>query len=357
MKALILSGGHGTRLRLLVYSALAVIILILHTASAQTVLFDSTSGFFGLESDARSGFMYLKFELEKSGFSVTDTISLRGNSVQIDRSDLKRAKTFVIVNPVREFSFSEIDALMNFVNNGGKLLIICDNPRYIGNANRIAGVFGGKFTSLYIEKVEIPQYGAELESSVPLQVEDASFTVNVTTWASEWFDIFKIGEEKYYGNYTVFATKKVGKGVVAFLGDKDFMTNENIYAANNTEFARLVFEMPVVSESEEPKESEEVMELEISPNEINASLSRKPVIVSVMIRNAGSNQSLKIEVPSYLEGLIVPFENPVNISSGECKILRFLIRPSSDYGEVRDYIILRNTVDEEKYIPLRVVWR
>ncbi|MBO8180432.1 MAG: hypothetical protein H0Z19_08140 [Archaeoglobus sp.] len=357
MKALILSGGHGKRLRLLVYSALAMIVLALQVSSAQTVLFDSTSGFFGLESDARSGFMYLKFELEKSGFSVTDTISLRGNSVQIDGSDLKRAKVFVIVNPIREFSFSEIDALTDFVNNGGKVLIICDDPRYIGNANRIAGVFGGKFTSLYIERAEIPQYGAELKSSVPLQVEDASFTVNVTTWASEWLDLFKIGKEKHYENYTVFATKKVGKGVVAFLGDRDFMTNGNIYAANNTEFARLVFEMPVVSESEEAKESEEVMKIDMTPNEINVSVSEKPSIASVIVRNVGSNQSLRVEVPSYLEGLIVPFENPVNISSGECKILRFLIRPSSDYGEVRDYIILRNTVDEEKYIPLRVVWR
>lgn len=326
------------------------IILLISVASAQTILFDSTSGFFGLESDARSGFMYLKFELEKTGFSVTDTVGMRGNSLQIDGSDLKRAKVFVIVNPIREFSFSEIDALIDFVNKGGKLLIICDNPRYIENANRIAGVFGGKFTNLYIERVEIPSYGAELKSSVPLQVEDASFTVNVTTWASRWIDQFIIGEEKYYGDYTVFATKKVGKGIVAFLGDKDFMTNENIYVANNTGFAKLVFEMPTVSESKE------MAKVTVSPGEINISISNKPAIVSVIVQ--GPNQSLRVEVPYYLESVIVPFENQINISSGEKKILRFLIKPYSEYGEIRDYIIIRNAEGAKKlYIPIRVVWK
>ncbi|WP_290597296.1 MULTISPECIES: hypothetical protein [unclassified Archaeoglobus] len=335
----------------LISISVLTIILTFPVASAQTVLFDSSSGFFGLESDARSGFMFLKFELEKTGFSVTDTVGMRGNSLQIDGSDLKKVKVFVIVNPIRELSFSEIDTLIDFVNKGGKLLIICDNPRYIGNANRIAGVFGGKFTNLYIEKTEIPYYGAELKSSVPLQVEDASFTVNVTTWASKWFDPFKIGEEKYYGDYTVFATKKVGKGVVAFLGDKDFMTNENIYVANNTDFAKFVFEIPV-------SKSKEMMKVKLYPKEINVNISNKPAIVSVMVQNIGSNQSLRVEVPHYLESVIVPFEDQVNISGGEKKILRFIIRPYSDYREIRDYIILRNAGGVEKlYIPIRVVWK
>jgi|GEM_PF-3466946 len=354
MKALIPSEGYGTSFKLLLYSAIAIIILISHIASAQTILFDSTTGFFGFESNARNGFMNLKFELEKTGFSVTDTVSMKGNSLEIDKSVLKRAKIFVIVNPVRELSFSEISALMDFVSNGGKLLVICDNPRYIGYANRIASVFGGTFTNYYIEQVEIPQYGAELKSSISLQVEDADFAVTVNTWANKWFDLFKIGEEKYYGNYTVFATRKVGKGVVAFLADKDFMTNENIYVANNTDFVKLVFEMPIASKSEE---FNKVIKINISPKSIDVSASNKTVVVSLMIRNVGSNLSLSIEIPSYLEGLVVPFENLVNISSGEYKILRFLIKPCSDYGEIMDYIILRNSGGEEIYIPIRVVWK
>lgn len=46
-----------------------------------------------------------------------------------------------------------------------------------------------------------------------------------------------------YGSYTVFAIKSFGKGRVAFLGDKDFMSNFRITKLNNSMFDLTVFEI------------------------------------------------------------------------------------------------------------------
>jgi len=80
--------------------------------------------------------------LEKLGYTVTVN-----KDKPLDKIDLSQYDAIIVASPWSYFSQAEIDAVRNFVYNGGGLLITVDTQLYYGNQvpNQLAGIFGARF--------------------------------------------------------------------------------------------------------------------------------------------------------------------------------------------------------------------
>ena len=160
-------------------------LLLIVPASTHTIVFDRTSGFFGIYHEGNAGFYRLYLELENNEYYVNDTYI--GKLGFINRSILKGVDIFVIVNPIRMFSFEEKRVILEYVKNGGKLLLICDNPECVDNINRIACMFGGEFLRYYLgNSVYLAKFNSTLYSPMALKVDKADFMVEVSSKAYWW---------------------------------------------------------------------------------------------------------------------------------------------------------------------------
>jgi len=177
-----------------------------------TVIFDTSTSFFGMENEGPLGLSTLRDELEFKGYNVKDNIEMR------------------------------------FVANGGKLLLVTDTPESLTNMNKLARRFGAEFLDYYLgDEVKIKSGMGEiyLISPIPISLEKEPEVLLQTDFieAKEWPSVWeKPGKKVKKANFVVFAGIRYGEGSVAFLGDKDILLNKNIKKGNNLNFALSIFD-------------------------------------------------------------------------------------------------------------------
>jgi len=213
--------------------------------NGKRVIFDNSVGFFGLDNDEATGFTELRNDLELMGYSVSDTLELKANYEEITPKLLRKAGILVLINPIRPLSYSERQEIRKYVAEGGKLLLICDDPAARENANDIARDYGVQFLGRYIDSTEISFNGnrTELHSAMPMKYDgevepEVGFKINTT--ARAWESFWEIGEELPAEEYYLFLGMWYGKGKVAFLSDKDFLLNYNYDENSSAVFKEII---------------------------------------------------------------------------------------------------------------------
>ncbi len=182
-------------------------------ASGQTVLFDSSTGFFGLDDYGPCGYSFLRDELVLAGYQATDSLSLKLDCAEITDKELGNAHLLVIVNPNRDISWVERSRILNALASGGNVLLVCDRLPTIGHANSLARPFGVEFQECGHSTLTADIDGSIVQFIAPLalecgdQAEGAFVQVNGTT---------------------VFAGYQYGKGKIGFLSDADLLTNSYV---------------------------------------------------------------------------------------------------------------------------------
>lgn len=222
--------------------------------SSSTIVFDTSTGFFGIDSESSVGMSLLRDELMLEGFDATDNVLMNIEGDEITNSLISRSNVLVLVNPNREFNKNEINLIKNFVNDGGKLLLVSDSPESSEYMNDISKIFGGEFLGYYslgygpavtTNNENFSSAGVNtlyLITPIPIKVLEPDISISARTLAREWFSRWELsGEVIKEGDFMIFAGKSYGKGKVAFLGDKDILLNDNIIKYDNLPFSIFLF--------------------------------------------------------------------------------------------------------------------
>lgn len=332
--------------------------------SISTVVFDTSTGFFGIDSESSVGLSILKEELELEGFYVTDNVLMNIEADEVTKRLLQRADVLVLVNPNRDFSSGEMDLVKNFVNGGGKLLLICDTPESAENMNELSRTFSVEFMGNYFlgDDLVISSQNispVHLTSAIPLdlKVETEVSLQSGEIDAKKWFSVWERPEEIIKrDNFTVFARVRYGKGSVAFLGDKDVLLNENIVKGDNLQFVqsifdRLTYEMPEKTDNR----------IVYYPNQLSFVVEKGKIsVASLRIENKGDvNQTLRFKVPSYLTETMNIDREVLDISPDETMMIRIEITGmGGNYSHVSDFIIVEREYDyytREDYISVEIL--
>jgi hypothetical protein len=324
-----------------------------------TIIFDNSVGFFGIEDDSSVGLSTLRWELEFEGFEVTDTLEMQEKADTITSRLLNRTDVLIIMNPTRYLDWEETDLIRDFVEAGGKLLLISDTPESSAKMNAFSRRFGVKFLDYYLgDEIEIDSNISELLfiSPVPLALEEepeVSLQTNFTE-AKEWHSVWELpGGEIEGGNFTVFAGIRYGNGSIAFLGDKDILLNEYIMKGDNLDFIMSIFTW---FEHEKPDDA-----IVYSSDKLDFYVTKgKASILGLRMENRGDvNQSLKFVLPPYLDDIVSVDPERIKIHPEEIVIVRIRANWSDDYSYIGDFIVVERDFDYYKtndYIKLEVNW-
>ena len=322
-----------------------------------TIVFDTSTRFFGIEDESPLGLSTLADELQFTGYNVVDNIKLRINADIITKVLLKRTRILVLINPTRWFEREEIELIKNFVVKGGKLLLVADTPESLININRISKMFGAEFLGYYLgDKVKIESNIGKicLISPIPISLEEEPDILLETDFieAKEWFSVWeKPGKKIKKGNFTVFAGIRYGKGSVAFLGDKDIFLNKNIKKEKNLDFVLSIFDWfehkgPVII---------------YKPASIKLIVSsKKESYFTLIVQNRGDvNEGLIFTIPPYLKNLISIEPNNIKIRPKEKKVVRIKVRWTKTINHITDFITVERwpyRLRHKDYIKLEVNW-
>lgn len=230
--------------------------------NTKRIIFDNSVGFFGLDNDEATGFTGLRDDLEAMGYSVSDSLRLKANYKAISPRLLKKAGILVLINPIRPLSYRERQGIKRYIRNGGRLLLICDDPAAVENANSIAREFGVIYLRRYIASMKLSFNGnlVELHSAMPMRYNggvepEISFRTNAT--ARVWDSLWEIGDELPVEDYYLLIGVGYGKGRVAFFSDKDFMLNY-YYGKNSSALVKAIvswfeYKRPFILSPKKPK--------------------------------------------------------------------------------------------------------
>ena len=324
-----------------------------------TIIIDNSVGFFGIEDDSSVGLSTLRWELESEGFEVTDNLEMQVNADTITERLLNRTDVLIIVNPNRYLDWEETDLIKDFVEAGGKLLLISDTPESSANMNAFSSRFGVEFLNYYLgDEIVIDSNIGKLffSSPVPLALEEEPevFLQTNFTEAKAWHSVWELpGREIEGGNFTVFAGIGYGNGSIAFLGDKDILLNANIMKGDNLDFVMSIFTW---FEHEKPDDaivySSDKLELFVMEGKTSTS--------GLRIENRGDvNQSLKFVLPPYLRDVISIEPDRIIIQPEEIAIVKISANWRGDFSYVGDFIVVERDFDYYKtkdYIRLEVTW-
>jgi len=349
--------------------------------TSSTVVFDNSCGFFGLEEESSLGLSTLKEELEFKDYKVTDNVRMKLNADSVTDSLLRKANILVIINPDRSFLYEERKMIRDWVEKGGKLLLISDNPDSAPNINSLARGFGAEFigtyylgerltvtfseeisgswqnTVPYANKGILPKsfYSNQiiLFSSIPLELQQepeislVSPKIEAKDWTTQWE---RPKETVAKDNFTIFAGLSYHKGKVAFLGDKDILLNENIRKAGNLQFVLSIFDWLTWEEKMVMVKDQIVY----TPEKLTFRLGRRHLI-EMLVENKGEvNQTLHFITPPYLDlkvsatSLYLPVNSKglvrVIITNAEYLMSAFLIVERKYNSHLRrDYIPIEVT--------------
>ena len=327
-------------------------IFLINSTYSMKVVFDTSVGFFGLNNDSSVGFSILKEEMEKKGFNVDNNIKLGENAGRIEKTLLKKSNIFVIVNPNRNLSLDELTLLRDFVMNGKKLILICDKPESLKYINIVSEWFGAKFLPYYLGR-ELQVKNVKFISPMPLCLEmkpEISLKVNCT--AKEWKSTWELPEKNICEDeFTIFAGMSYGKGKIAFLGDKDFLMNENI--TKNMEFVDNILDW-----LQQGKPNDKII---FSPETLEFLNGKNGSgICTIRIENIGEvTQHLIFKIPEYLKDIIILDTYDLYIQKGEIRFIKVISVGSSEYSYLQDFIIIEREFGlykYEDYIQIKVIF-
>jgi hypothetical protein len=224
------------------------------------------------------GYYRLFQHLDTHGYPY-NTIS---PSEQHDRLTLEMLKDHKIlfINLVSsdrpDFSADEIDAIHQYVREGGALFIIADHTNVYYHAQRINpilipmgievmyhtaldrgpefGIQGGAWTKIRNFTDHPVNDGVQVisfQTGGPLITEHATATLSPNGWGDFWIE--DPNEPGFYGNWTydegeprgplpVVAAAQFGEGRVAVVGDQNIFGDEWIFMGNNFEQVTNLFE-------------------------------------------------------------------------------------------------------------------
>lgn len=220
--------------------------------NAKVLLFDTAhSEIFNLDDQAEMGCTSMRDLLTSKGYTIETNSSLFNENV------LKGVNTVVIAGPMAQLNQQEAEALMNYLNNGGNLLITVHVSYFIADLSNALG--------LQLSKGVLGQQQESFEGKaknfIARGVTEHPLTKNVkgvavrATWALQplpgnafgaksivasssdsWVDItandyYDIGEPR--GSYGIIGVSTVGKGKVVVIGDDAVFTNFTINMASN----------------------------------------------------------------------------------------------------------------------------
>ncbi len=212
------------------------------------IVFDSSTGFFGLDDDSPIGLSTLRDDLEIAGFTVTDTIENNENILSVTDGVLQKARVFAIVNPNRRFETDEINRIKDWVNGGGSLFIAADHPDAITNANTLTSRFGAQFQSIHLghnKELNVRTATVVAPSPVPIQTEHDSFLAYTlaNTTGNYWYTRFKQSDKEHSQtrDWPIIMADNVGKGRVVMLGDADLLVNSQPTEKNSLFMQGLFF--------------------------------------------------------------------------------------------------------------------
>ena len=186
-----------------------------HNAVCMIVVFDSSTGFFGLGDYGRCGFSEIRDELLYQGYDAQESISLGLDCENITTNETESGDLLCIVNPNRMPSQEEKKLIGDYVSKGKWLLLVCDEKGALDNANSLASMFGMRFVDDgFSGDAVIDVNGTEVIFTDPLKiVEDLG---NI--------DESRISKEER----TVFLGMAYGLGKVGLLADQSVLLNDYI---------------------------------------------------------------------------------------------------------------------------------
>jgi hypothetical protein len=160
--------------------------------------------------------------LENLGYTVTVN-----KDKPLDKIDLSQYDAMIVASPWSYFSQAEIDAVRNFVYNGGGLLITVDTQLYYGNQapNQLAGIFGARFYGDLVKSCWI-----------------ATFTHPITADKKQGdvfqeFVLWDAVVDRYPSNATVLLWDPRNTTLNLTYGN---LTSENLPSGNSSDYACMV---------------------------------------------------------------------------------------------------------------------
>jgi len=345
-----------------------------------TVVFDNSCGFFGLEEESSVGLSTLKEELEFKDYKITDNVRMKLNADSATGSLLRKANILVLINPVRSFSYEERKMIRDWVEKGGKLLLISDNPDSAPNINSLARGFGAEFIGTYYlgerltvtfseeisgsqqntvpygNKVKLPKssYSNQmiLFSSIPLELQQESEIslvspkIEAKDWAAQWE---RPKETIAKDNFTIFAGLSYHEGKVAFLGDEDILLNKNIRKAGNLQFVLSIFDWLTWEEKMVMVKDQ----IAYTPEKLTFRLGKRHLIEMIVVNKGEVNQTLHFVTPPYLDLKVSPTTLYLPVDS---KGLVRLTITNTEYLMSAFLIVEReyNSHRRRDYIPIEV---
>lgn len=218
---------------------------------AYTVMWDVSHGAYTtmyIPTVAGSYYQSLSQELQNNGFNIQITPS------KFDTADMSNVDVAVIndwTSVYGAYGQTEINALQNFVSNGGGLLVMADSEKYT-NYSALVESFGISFTSRISDPVTADILGSHpvSEGITNIYIKDA---IGLDVSASD----------QVAGTYTdaasefvVTASAEYGLGRVFVVGDATLWTasssTDYFNMADNAEFAVNVFEYLATEPVPEP---------------------------------------------------------------------------------------------------------
>ncbi|AKB24322.1 hypothetical protein MSMTP_0853 [Methanosarcina sp. MTP4] len=331
------------------------------------IFFDlSTEGFFGLQSRGPAGFSELAEDLESFGYIVNDNFMSNSNFGYLAEPSLHESDIVVIINPKRSLDNIETLYLMNFVENGGNLIVICDSPDSVFNSNLILDPYDIYFKREYLLNTHvnissnksinlgysIPLDEWEVYTGHPKEFDENPLRLKGISEVSR--DLFS--EEISGEEYTILMAKNFQQGKVIALGNKDFLTN---YRFNENK-ELLYFILNYI----ECEDEEGMQGLSYNPSELYIPLKDGKIsFVGLSLENKNNKSAayVSVEIPGILKDVVVPVESNFTIGPDEILDLNFPCQNlSSEYWYIKTKIALKVRYNEFSEpciykIPIEVV--
>ena len=216
--------------------------LYLPSDSDEKLLFviDNSAGYFTLDDDSTIGVGKLKELLSYNEIDLVESRNYACNSAdtslgcdvgKVTGLLLKQCDGIVIVNPRRKYSKDEIKLINGFVEDGGVLLLINDNPETIDNSNHLSSSFEVEYLRLLLgERITVSVGKYNLSLFRPIAVHQTSDSIRN----------YSINDPPF-GNTTFFIEKKIGCGRIFFLTDSNLIKNSWIGRSDNKKFLLEIF--------------------------------------------------------------------------------------------------------------------
>lgn len=331
------------------------------------IFFDlSTEGFFGIQNRGPAGFSELAEDLESLGYVVNDNFMSNSNFGYLAELRLQESDIVIIINPRRSLDNIETFELLNYVENGGNLIVICDSPDSVFDSNLILDPYDIYFKREYLFNTHvnissnksinlgysIPLEEWEVNTGYPKKFDENPLKLKGNSEVSR--DLFS--EARYGEEHTILMAKNFQKGKIIALGNKDFLTN---YRFNENK-ELLYFILNYI----EYEDNEGMQGFSYKPSELYIPLKDGKIsFVGLALENKNNKSAVygSVEIPEILKDVVVPTENNFTIGPNEILDLNFPCQNlSSEYWYIKSKIVLKVRYNEfsEPYvykIPIEVV--